>query len=69
MIELVFVACMIARPDACEERILSFLSQSGSPMACVLEAPPTLATWSGEHPGYRIDSWRCQDPMHRRERA
>ena len=69
MIELVFVACLIARPEVCEERTLSFLSESGSAVACAVEAPPTLATWSGTHPGYRISSWRCQDPGRRQERA
>lgn len=69
MIELVFVACLIAHPEVCEERILGFLSESGSPMACAIEAPPTLASWSGTHPGYRISSWRCQEPGHRQERA
>lgn len=68
MIELVFVVCMIARPDACEERTLSFLSQAGA-MACMTQAPPELASWSGTHPGFRITSWHCEDPAHRSERA
>ena len=66
---LVFVACLIARPEACEEKTLSFLSETGSAMACALKAPPTLATWSGEHPGYRISSWHCQESAHHAERA
>jgi hypothetical protein len=69
MIELVFVACLIARPQACEEKTLSFLAQGSGPMACIMEAPPTLASWTGEHPGFRISSWRCQDSAHRAERA
>lgn len=69
MIELVFVACMIAHPEACEEKTLSFLAQGGGPMACMSEAPPTLASWAGEHPGYRISSWRCQDASRHEERA
>jgi hypothetical protein len=68
MIELVFVACLVIRPEACEEKTLSFL-EHGSPLACMIEAPPTLATWTGEHPGYRVTSWRCQDSAHRTERA
>lgn len=69
MMELVFVACMIAQPQACEEKTLSFLAQGGGTMACLMEAPPTLASWSVEHPGYRIGAWRCQDSAHHAERA
>lgn len=69
MIELVFIACMIAHPDACEEKTLSFLSRGSDTRSCVLRAPPTLAAWTGEHPGYRIASWRCQDPANRVDRA
>jgi hypothetical protein len=68
MIELVFVACMIVRPEACEENTLSFLSQA-DPQSCMAQAPPALATWTGEHPGYRIASWRCQDAAHHSEDA
>lgn len=68
MIELVFVACLIASPESCEERTLSFLSQSG-PMACMIQAPPTLAAWTAEHPGLKVTSWRCEDPEHRAAHA
>lgn len=69
MIELVFIACLIGRPDVCEEKTLSFLATSGGTMACLREAPPTLASWSVAHPGYRIGAWRCQEAAHRSERA
>lgn len=69
MIELVFVACMIAHPDACEEKTMSFVSDGWSTRICVMRAPTTLAAWSGEHPGYRIASWHCQDSARRIERA
>lgn len=69
MIELVFVVCMIARPGSCEEKTLSFLAEGQGPMACLVEAPPTLATWTGEHPGFRIASWRCEDTAGRAERV
>jgi hypothetical protein len=68
MIELVFTACLVAAPDACEERSLTFLAQSG-PVACLVQAPPELAAWVGQHPGYTIAAWRCQDPGGRPTRA
>lgn len=69
MIELVFMACLIGQPNVCEERTLGFVSGGGSELSCLKEAPPTLANWSVEHPGYRIGAWRCQDSAHRSERA
>ncbi|MFT3973532.1 MAG: hypothetical protein QM699_08815 [Amaricoccus sp.] len=70
MIELVFMACLIGRPEACEEKTLSFLAQGGGAMSsCLMEAPPTLANWSVEHPGYRIGAWHCEDPARGADRA
>ncbi|MBB5222355.1 hypothetical protein HNP73_002291 [Amaricoccus macauensis] len=69
MIELVFMACLIGHPDVCEQRTLGFITEGGGAMACLKEAPPTLATWSVEHPGYRIGAWHCQDSSRRSEEA
>jgi hypothetical protein len=68
MIELVFVVCLLSAPDRCEERSLAFLAQSG-PFACMFQAPPELAAWIGEHPGFRVASWHCEDPARRAQRA
>ena len=68
MIELLFTACLVAAPDACEERSLTFLAQP-SPVACLVQAPPELAAWTNDHPAYRITAWRCEDPAGRPARA
>jgi hypothetical protein len=60
MIELVFVACLVAAPDACEERSLADLAHS-HPLACAVQAQPQLAAWAEQHPGYRVVAWRCRD--------
>jgi hypothetical protein len=68
MIELVFTACLIAAPEACEERTLSFVAEP-SPVTCLIQAPPTLAEWVHEHPAYTIAAWRCEEPGRRPSRA
>jgi hypothetical protein len=68
MIELVFTACLVAAPEACEERALTFLADTG-PVACLVQAPPALAVWQEEHPAYTIAAWHCEDPARRPTRA
>jgi hypothetical protein len=68
MIALVFTACLISAPEACEERVLTFLAEP-SPVACLVQAPQTLAAWVGEHPAYTIAAWHCEDPSRRPSRA
>ena len=64
MFELVFVACMVGAPGACEERSLVYVGRP-NPFACMVVAPQYLAVWIDEHPAYRIASWRCRDPESR----
>ncbi len=59
MIELVFIACLAAAPDRCEENTLQFLAPL-SPMACMMGAQPQLAQWSARHPKWRIARWACR---------
>ena len=58
MIELIFVTCLSLSPQDCETR--SLLYTDISPMACLMGAQPELAKWVNSHPGYSIQSWRCQ---------
>jgi hypothetical protein len=68
MIELLFTACLIADPSACEERSMTFVAQP-SPVACLVQAPPELAAWVGQHPAFTIAAWHCEDPARRPSRA
>ena len=61
MIELVFTACLIATPDACEQRSLTFLAHP-SPVACMVQAPPELAAWADRHPAYARDGLALRVP-------
>ena len=60
MFEIVFIACLIASPEACEERSLAYVGRF-NPFACMVVSPQYLAAWAEEHPAYRVASWRCRD--------
>jgi hypothetical protein len=61
MIELILMVCALNAPGQCQEQRLQFASQ-GSLMQCMMQAPPYVAAWSGEHPGTRVTRWRCAYP-------
>jgi hypothetical protein len=61
MIELILTVCALSAPGRCEEQKLQFVSQ-GSLMQCMMQAPPYVAEWSGEHPASRVMRWRCAFP-------
>lgn len=58
MIELVFIVCLKASPDACEERVMSY-EATPSPIYCMIEAQPHLAEWARTHPDYTVLNWKC----------
>jgi hypothetical protein len=61
MIELILTVCALGAADQCDEQRLQFVSQ-GSIMECMMQAPPYIAAWSEQHPGYRVAKWRCAFP-------
>lgn len=58
MIELVFVACMMQSPDACQERSMVYVDVA--PMTCVMGAQPELAKWVQTHPHWQVIQWKCR---------
>ena len=60
LVELVLTVCTLAQPIQCDERRLSFSSPSSSLRACMADAMPVIAQWSGEHPAVEVTRWRCQ---------
>ena len=57
MIELIFIACLSASPEDCEER--SMIYTDISPMTCLTGAQPELAKWVQSHPRWHVARWRC----------
>lgn len=60
MISLIFVVCLAAQPQECEERSLVYL-EAASPTSCMMQAQPELARWAAEHPVWRIRRWSCSN--------
>ncbi|MFO7759509.1 MAG: hypothetical protein R6V26_13725 [Roseovarius sp.] len=58
MIEVLFVVCMAAAPDECDERRI--VLGEVSPTACQYLAQPELARWMEDHPELNIRHWQCQ---------
>ena len=61
MIELILTVCALNALSLCEEQRLPFVAQE-SLMQCMMQAPPYVAAWSGEHPASRVARWRCAYP-------
>ncbi len=58
MIELAFVACIATEPDTCRNKSLLYMDVPV--MACLMQGQAQLASWTEQHPGWEIKSWRCQ---------
>jgi hypothetical protein len=58
MIELLFITCLAASPNHCEERAVALLPYTGL-VGCMMTAQPQLALWSERHPGHRVVRWSC----------
>ncbi|VVT19663.1 hypothetical protein [Rhizobium sp. EC-SD404] len=58
MIDLVVLACLISQPDHCRQHIIT---AEGSTRACMQSSIMTLARWAGDHPGWHIETFRCEE--------
>ncbi|PWE31215.1 hypothetical protein DDZ14_13565 [Maritimibacter sp. 55A14] len=67
MIELVFIVCLSAAPDQCEERAMQYNNLSARD--CVYGAMPYLSRWVSEHPQWQVERWTCQPMGEARHRA
>jgi hypothetical protein len=59
IVDLILAVCMISDPQRCRDEHLYFESH-GSLRACMWEAVPTIAQWSGEHPQWQVKRFRCE---------
>jgi hypothetical protein len=61
MLVLIMTVCSLAAPAHCDEARLQFAAEE-SLMQCMMQAPPYIAQWAGEHPNARVTRWRCAYP-------
>jgi hypothetical protein len=58
LIELIVTVCALSLPSQCEDQHFSFLADM-SLNQCVMSAPPYIAQWTNEHPGWVAVRWGC----------
>jgi hypothetical protein len=59
LIEIVFVACLLAQPERCEERVLPAFTDV-TEIQCMMGGQFALAAWSRTNGHLRVAEWRCQ---------
>jgi len=57
MIVLTLFLCAIGPHRSCYEQVIP--AQFDSAMECIIHGQQVAAEWMGDHPGYRLDGWRC----------
>ena len=61
MLVLIMTVCSLSSPDRCNEARMQFTADE-SLTQCMMQAPPYIAQWTGEHPDARVTRWRCVYP-------
>ncbi|RFC63012.1 hypothetical protein DYI37_13785 [Fulvimarina endophytica] len=64
LVDLILTVCMISNPQSCKEERLSFEARS-SLAQCVMLSTPYVAKWAGDHPKWKVRSWKCGWPEQR----
>jgi hypothetical protein len=58
VIAILLTACLTGAPTTCREHKITLLP-GVSMTQCLMMAPPHLAKWSEEHPGWQVERWQC----------
>lgn len=71
MIHIVASICLIAAPSPCKDLVLPVegVYASMTPYQCMHMGQTELAKWFEEHPGYRVERFKCVDGDKRKEDA
>jgi hypothetical protein len=59
MLALVLSACLVSDPAQCRDHKVP-LDNAVDPTRCVMFAPPFVAKWADEHPGWEIKKFECR---------
>ena len=63
MLVLIMTVCSLSSPERCDEARMQFTADE-TIMQCMMQAPPYIAQWAGEHPNSLVRKWRCAYPEH-----
>lgn len=59
MLAIILSTCLVNEPAVCRNHRIPIESQI-SAIQCMMNAPPYVAKWSEEHPGWRVVRWECR---------
>jgi hypothetical protein len=60
MLELVVFACLHSDHAKCKEVSLTYLSETTTPMQCMMSSAPEIAKWAEHHPRWFAKKWACR---------
>lgn len=66
MVAIIISVCLLSDPNVCRDETVVLSGDVSSSARCMMKAPPHVAQWSEEHPGWRVVRWRC-GPANRRD--
>ncbi|MCB8838217.1 hypothetical protein [Aurantimonas sp. VKM B-3413] len=61
MVDLILTVCMITNPSSCHEERLTYQAGNGLSQ-CMMLSMPYVAAWAGDHPKWKVKTWKCAWP-------
>jgi hypothetical protein len=58
VVAILLTVCLIGDPNTCRDYKIT-LVPGVTLNQCLMTAPPHIAKWSEEHPGWHVERWRC----------
>jgi hypothetical protein len=58
VVAILLTVCLIGDPNTCRDYKIT-LVPGITLNQCLMTAPPHIAKWSEEHPGWHVERWRC----------
>jgi len=60
MLELVVSVCLANEPARCKDVSLTYMSESTTPMQCMMMSQAEIAKWAEGHPKWVAKRWTCR---------
>jgi hypothetical protein len=60
VVAILLTVCLIGDPSQCRDHRIA-LTPGTTLVQCLMAAPPHIAQWSEDHPGWHVERWQCSD--------
>jgi len=60
VIAILLTVCLIDQPTTCRHDKIALVA-GVTVIQCMMTAPPHIAKWSEDHPGWHVARWQCGD--------